>query len=60
MELTNRRTIWVSKEWFEQLEAYTEPDERITDHTYPFNSMRFLTPAGKVVVFVIDTETDTL
>ncbi len=53
MELRNHRTVYVDQRWFEQLEEYLEPDERFSDRERPFTSLRFLTPAGNVVVFAI-------
>jgi hypothetical protein len=56
MELMNRRTIWVSREWFEQLENYLDASERVADHDKPFWSLRFKTDNDKIVVFAIEPD----
>ena len=53
MELRNRRTIYVSRQWYEQLEEYLGPEAIFADPRIPFNSVRFLTPDGAVVVFAL-------
>ena len=58
MELTNRRTIYVDQQWYEQLEAYLGPGPVLADPLMPFNSVRFVTPDGTVVVFTLKKDSN--
>ena len=56
MELRNRRVIYVDRPWFDKLEQWLEPEERVADSAMPFMSLRFLTPRGQVIVFALHGE----
>jgi hypothetical protein len=45
------RRIVVSREWFEQLEAYLQADERTTDTSDPAWPLLLVTPYGKTLEF---------